>query len=56
MISETRHKVFISYHHKNKQRYMGYLVDDVNGDNNIFIDCSIEAGNIDDKPAFKVLN
>ena len=48
VISKTKHKVFISYHHKNDQWYKNYLVDDMNGDNKIFIDCSVDTGDIDD--------
>ncbi|MHA1376672.1 MAG: TIR domain-containing protein [Promethearchaeota archaeon] len=41
------HKVFISYHHKNDQSYKEKLLD-VNKNNNIFINVSVDTGDIDE--------
>ena len=41
------HKVFISYHHENDQSYKESLLD-VNKSNNIFIDISVDTGDIDE--------
>ena len=41
------HKVFISYHHKNDQRYKENLLT-VNKNNNIFINVSVDTGDIDE--------
>lgn len=43
----TRHKVFISYHHENDQKYKNDLID-MNNIYNIFIDQSVDTGDIDD--------
>ena len=41
------HKVFISYHHKNDQLYKEKLLE-INSQNQIFIDMSVDTGDIDD--------
>lgn len=41
------HKVFISYHHENDQSYKESLLD-VNKNNNIFINVSVDTGDIDE--------
>ena len=41
------HKVFISYHHENDQRYKDYLVE-LGGQHSTFIDKSVGAGSISD--------
>lgn len=41
------HKVFISYHHYNDQEYKEYLLQ-MNKWNNIFLNHSVDTGNIDD--------
>lgn len=41
------HKVFVSFHHKNDQDYKDYLVDWAE-ENEVFIDGSVETGNISD--------
>jgi hypothetical protein len=43
-----KHNVFISYHHKNDQVYKDNLVT-LNDEHEIFIDCSVETGDIDDE-------
>jgi hypothetical protein len=43
----TRHKVFISYHHHNDQSYKSDLLI-MNEQNKIFIDCSVDTGDISD--------
>lgn len=43
----TKHKVFISYHHKNDSQYKEAL-SKFNKDNDIFIDLSVDTGDIDD--------
>ena len=47
-MSETKHKVFISYHHANDQWYKNELLR-LNKIHNIFIDGSVDTGYIDDK-------
>ncbi len=42
----SKHRVFISYHHRNDQRYKNRLVEVLN--HNSFIDCSVDTGDIDD--------
>lgn len=44
---ETKHKVFISYHHSNDQGYKETLID-WSDSNNIFIDASVDTGDIDE--------
>ena len=44
----TKHKVFISYHHENDATYMNSLLE-LNESSNIFIGCSVDMGDIDDK-------
>ena len=46
-MSETKHKVFISYHRGNDQDYKEALLK-WNESNNIFIDASVDTGDIDD--------
>ena len=41
------HKVFVSFHHKNDQYYKDYLVDWAE-ENEVFIDGSVETGDISD--------
>lgn len=45
--ASVRHKVFISYHHANDQRYKDHLLA-LNGIHNVFIDKSVDTGDIDD--------
>lgn len=47
MALEPRHKCFISYHHENDQYYKNYLSDWAK-ENNVFIDDSVETGDISD--------
>jgi len=47
-MSETKHKVFISYHHDNDQWYKNELLR-LNKLHNIFIDGSVDTGDIDDR-------
>lgn len=42
-----KHKVFISYHHENDQRYKDLLVS-LNDEHEIFIDCSVKESDFDD--------
>ncbi len=45
----AKHKVFISYHHANDQRYKDLLLNwNTNNYNDIFIDASVDTGDIDD--------
>ena len=44
----TKHKVFISYHHNNDQWYKNELLR-LNEIHNIFIDGSVDTGDIDDR-------
>lgn len=44
---ETKHKVFISYHHSNDQGYKEALID-WSDNNDIFIDASVDTGDIDE--------
>ena len=44
---EQKHKVFISYHHANDQSYKEKLLE-FNENHNIFIDKSVDTGDIDD--------
>ena len=47
MLTSTKHKVFISYHHENDQQYKdGLLI--MNDLYDIFIDKSVDTGDIDD--------
>ncbi len=41
------HKVFLSYHHDNDQRYKEFLVD-MAREYGIFIDKSVDTGDVDD--------
>lgn len=43
----TRHRVFISYHHQNDQLYKEKLLE-LNEIHNVFIDCSVDTDEIDD--------
>lgn len=43
-----KHKVFISYHHANDQCWKKRLID-LNANHDIFIDASVDTGDIDDK-------
>lgn len=42
-----KHRVFVSYHHKNDQAYKGYLINWAE-ENNIFVDWSVDTGDISD--------
>lgn len=44
---ETKHKVFISYHHRNDQGYKEALIN-WSESNDIFIDASVDTGDIDE--------
>ena len=46
-MANTKHKVFISYHHSNDQVYKEALLR-LNEKHNIFIDASVDTGGIDD--------
>ncbi len=46
-MSNNKHKVFISYHHSNDQLYKEALLR-LNEKNDIFIDASVDTGDIDD--------
>lgn len=46
-MSKSKHKVFISYHHKNDQDYKEALLD-ANEKYDLFIDASVDTGDIDD--------
>jgi len=46
----NKHKVFISYHHNNDQGYKEALLD-LNEFYDLFIDASVDTGDIDDCPA-----
>lgn len=45
---KPKRKVFISYHHRNDQSYKEYLLD-FNEKHGIFIDASVDTGDIDDR-------
>ena len=45
MYQAPRHKSFVSYHHKNDQKYKNWLVEEMSDD---IIDRSVEDGDIDD--------
>ena len=45
MPRQRRHKVFVSYHHENDQKYKDRLVEEMSAD---IVDCSVEDGDIDD--------
>lgn len=45
---QTKHKVFISYHHANDQDYKDELIE-LNKKHDIFIDSSVDTGEIDDE-------
>lgn len=47
MLLESKHKVFISYHHSNDQSYKEYILE-INRLYNFFIDASVGTGEIDD--------
>lgn len=42
-----KHRVFVSYHHKNDQAYKEYLINWAE-ENNIFVDWSVDTGDISD--------
>lgn len=46
-MSNSKHKVFISYHHRNDQNYKESLLDE-NDKYDLFIDASVDTGDIDD--------
>ena len=46
MIRQPRHKVFVSYHHENDQRYKDLLVEEMAAD---IVDRSVEDGDIDER-------
>ena len=45
MLRQSRHKVFVSYHHENDQQYKDRLVEEIAAD---IVDRSVEDGDIDD--------
>lgn len=47
-MANSKHKVFISYHHSNDQAYKEALLS-LNDKHNIFIDASVDTGDIDDR-------
>jgi hypothetical protein len=46
-MADERHKIFISYHHANDQKYKEALLD-LNRRFNLFVDCSVDTGDIDE--------
>lgn len=47
-MGETKHKVFISYHHENDEDYKEKLLD-LNEEHDIFLDWSVDTDDIDDE-------